>query len=388
MGESVLFSVFLIFTGAALLATVALFARQSLLIAYIAVGVIAGPSVTGLIADPHLIAELAHIGIIFLLFLLGLDLSPRKLLGQIQEAVGVTLISSIIFALLGYGVGLAAGLSRVDCLVIGMASTLSSTIIGLKLLPTTVLHHRHTGEVIISILLLQDLLAIGALLLIDTLAAGSMPWLQAGLEFAGLPLLFAGGLVAERWLLRPLFQRFDKVGEYVFLLSLGWCLGFAQFAQSLGLSYEVGAFIGGITLANSPIAPFIAESLRPLRDFFLVMFFFALGAGFDLAGAASVWPSALALAAGVLVIKPITYRALLRRYGESTVLAGEAGVRLGQMSEFSLLLVAVAVQAQTISHQAAHLVQVATLITFVVSSTFVVLRYPSPIALSEHLRRD
>ena len=388
MGESVLFSVFLIFTGAALLATVALFTRQSLLIAYIAVGVIAGPSVTGLIADPHLISELAHIGIIFLLFLLGLDLSPRKLLGQIQEAVGVTLISSIIFALLGYGVGLAAGLSRVDCLVVGMASTLSSTIIGLKLLPTTVLHHRHTGEVIISILLLQDLLAIGALLLIDTLAAGSMPWLQAGLEFAGLPLLFAGGLVAERWLLRPLFQRFDKVGEYVFLLSLGWCLGFAQFAQSLGLSYEVGAFIGGITLANSPIAPFIAESLRPLRDFFLVMFFFALGAGFDLAGAASVWPSALALAAGVLVIKPVTYRALLRRYGESMVLAGEAGVRLGQMSEFSLLLVAVAVQAQTISHQAAHLVQVATLITFVVSSTFVVLRYPSPIALSEHLRRD
>ena len=388
MGESVLFSVFLIFTGAALFATVALFARQSLLIAYIAVGVIAGPSVTGLITDPHLISELAHIGIIFLLFLLGLDLSPRKLLGQIQEAVGVTLISSIIFALLGYGVGLAAGLSRVDCLVVGMASTLSSTIIGLKLLPTTVLHHRHTGEVIISILLLQDLLAIGALLLIDTLAAGSMPWLQAGLEFAGLPLLFAGGLVAERWLLRPLFQRFDKVGEYVFLLSLGWCLGFAQFAQSLGLSYEVGAFIGGITLANSPIAPFIAESLRPLRDFFLVMFFFALGAGFDLAGAASVWPAAVALAAGVLVIKPVTYRALLRRYGESTVLAGEAGVRLGQMSEFSLLLVAVAVQAQTISHQAAHLVQVATLITFVVSSTFVVLRYPSPIALSEHLRRD
>ncbi len=388
MGESVLFSVFLIFTGAALLATVALFARQSLLVAYIAVGVIAGPSVTGLVADPYLIADLAHIGIIFLLFLLGIDLSPRKLLGQMREAVGVTLISSIIFALLGYGVALAAGLARVDCLVVGMASTLSSTIIGLKLLPTTVLHHRHTGEVIISILLLQDLLAIGALLLVDTLAAGSLPWLQAGLEFAGLPLLFAGGLVAERWLLRPLFERFDKVGEYVFLLSLGWCLGFAQFAQSLGLSYEVGAFIGGITLANSPIAPFIAESLRPLRDFFLVMFFFALGAGFDLAGAAAIWPSALALAAGVLLIKPVTYRALFRRFGETTLLAGEAGVRLGQMSEFSLLLVAVALQAQTISQQAAHLVQLATLITFIASSAFVVLRYPSPIALSERLRRD
>jgi len=388
IGESVLFSVFLIFTGAALLATVALFARQSLLVAYIALGVLAGPSVAGLVTDPYLIAELAHIGIIFLLFLLGLDLSPRKLVGQMREAVGVTLVSSIIFALLGYGVAAAAGFSRTDCLLVGMASTLSSTIIGLKLLPTTVLHHRHTGEVIISILLLQDLLAVGALLLLDTLAVGSIPWLRVGLEFAGLPILFVGGLLAERWLLRPLFVRFDKVGEYVFLLSLGWCLGFAQLAESLSLSYEIGAFIGGITLANSPIAPFIAESLRPLRDFFLVMFFFALGAGFDVAGAAAVWPGALALALGVLLIKPVTYRALLKKFGESNILAGEAGVRLGQMSEFSLLLVAVALQAQTMSQEAAHLVQLATLITFVLSSAFVVLRYPSPIALSERLRRD
>ena len=385
ISESVLFSIFLIFTGAALLATIALFARQSLLVAYIALGVLAGPSVTGLVADPHLIADLAHIGIIFLLFLLGLDLSPRKLLGQMREAVGVTLMSSLIFALLGYGVAFAAGLSRIDCLLVGMASTLSSTIIGLKLLPTTVLHHRHTGEVIISILLLQDLIAIGALLLLATLAAGSMPWLRASLEIAGLPILFVAGLAAERWVLRPLFHRFDKVGEYVFLLSLGWCLGLAQIAESLGLSYEIGAFIGGITLANSPIAPFIAESLRPLRDFFLVMFFFALGAGFDLTGATAVWPAAFALAAGVLLIKPVTYRILLRKFGECTILAGEAGVRLGQMSEFSLLLVAVALQAQTISQQAANLVQLATLITFVVSSAFVVLRYPRPIALSERL---
>lgn len=388
IGESVLFSVFLIFTGAALLATVALFARQSLLVAYIALGVLAGPSVTGLVTDPYLIADLAHIGIIFLLFLLGLDLSPRKLLSQMREAIGVTLISSIIFALLGYGVAAAAGLSRTDCLLVGLASTLSSTIIGLKLLPTTMLHHRHTGEVIISILLLQDLLAVGSLLLLDTLAAGSIPWLRVGLEFAGLPILFVGGLLAERWVLRPLFVRFDKVGEYVFLLSLGWCLGFAQLAQSLSLSYEIGAFIGGITLANSPIAPFIAESLRPLRDFFLVMFFFALGAGFDLAGALVVWPAAVALAGGVLLIKPVTYRVLFRKFGESNILAGEAGVRLGQMSEFSLLLVAVAMQSRAISLEAANLVQLATLITFVVSSAFVVLRYPSPIALSERLRRD
>jgi Kef-type K+ transport system membrane component KefB len=280
------------------------------------------------------------------------------------------------------------GLSKTDCLLIGMATTLSSTIIGLKLLPTTMLHHRHTGEVIISILLLQDLIAIAILLVLNTLTGDTVPWIRAMTEIVGLPLLFGAGLLIERYLLRPLFLRFDKIGEYVFLLTLGWCLGFAQLAQSMGLSYEIGAFIGGITLANSPIAPFIAESLRPLRDFFLVMFFFALGAGFDIASASDVWMGAVVLAVAVMVVKPLTYRLLFKRYGESTLLAGEAGVRLGQMSEFSLLIVAVAAQASTISSQAATLVQVATLITFVLSSAFVVMRYPTPIALSERLRRD
>lgn len=388
MGESILFSVFLVFTGAAVLATLALYARQSLLVAYIGLGILMGPSVSGFVSDPRLIADLAQIGIIFLLFLLGVDLSPRKLVDQMREATGVTLLSSIVFAVLGYSVGAFMGLSKTDCLLIGMATTLSSTIIGLKLLPTTMLHHRHTGEVIISILLLQDLIAIAILLVLNTLTGDAVPWIRAMTEIVGLPLLFGAGLLIERYLLRPLFLRFDKIGEYVFLLTLGWCLGFAQLAQSMGLSYEIGAFIGGITLANSPIAPFIAESLRPLRDFFLVMFFFALGAGFDIASASDVWMGAVVLAVAVMVVKPLTYRLLFKRYGESTLLAGEAGVRLGQMSEFSLLIVAVAAQASTISSQAATLVQVATLITFVLSSAFVVMRYPTPIALSERLRRD
>lgn len=388
MGESILFSVFLVFTGAAVLATLALYARQSLLVAYIGLGILMGPSVSGFVSDPRLIADLAQIGIIFLLFLLGVDLSPRKLVDQMREATGVTLLSSIVFAVLGYSVGALMGLSKTDCLLIGMATTLSSTIIGLKLLPTTMLHHRHTGEVIISILLLQDLIAIAILLVLNTLTGDAVPWIRAMTEIVALPLLFGAGLLIERYLLRPLFLRFDKIGEYVFLLTLGWCLGFAQLAQSMGLSYEIGAFIGGITLANSPIAPFIAESLRPLRDFFLVMFFFALGAGFDIASASDVWMGAVVLAVAVMVVKPLTYRLLFKRYGESTLLAGEAGVRLGQMSEFSLLIVAVAAQASTISSQAATLVQVATLITFVLSSAFVVMRYPTPIALSERLRRD
>ena len=189
-------------------------------------------------------------------------------------------------------------------------------------------------------------------------------------------------------MLRPLFARFDQIGEYVFLLTLGWCLGIGQLAHSLGLPYEIGAFIAGITVANSPIAAYIADNLRPLRDFFLVMFFFAIGAGLSVTGLGTIWLGAVVLAVAVVVIKPLVFSVLFKIAGEPDSLASEAGVRLGQMSEFSLLLVAVAVNAKAITSAGATLVQLATIITFVISSVVVVLRYPTPIALSAGLRRD
>ena len=388
MSNSLLFSIFIIFTGAAIVATLALYARQSLLVAYIALGVIAGPAVTGLVSDANLIEEIAHVGIMFLLFLLGLDLYPQKLIKLLKETIWVTSISTLLFGLLGYGIAAGFGFGATDCLLVAIATTLSSTIISLKLLPMTVLHHRHTGEVIISILLLQDLLAIAALLVLHGMAGESVNWQRGALLFAAMPALLIGGFVAERWLLRRLFLRFDKIREYIFLLVVGWCLGMAQAAAALGLSFEIGAFIAGVTIANSPIAPHIADTLRPLRDFFLVMFFFALGAGFNVALLGDIWIAATVLAIAVVAVKPVVYWALFRSAGESTILAGEAGVRMGQMSEFSLLLVAVALQALVITSAAAALVQLATLITFVISASFVVVRYPTPIAISDRLRRD
>ena len=161
-----------------------------------------------------------------------------------------------------------------------------------------------------------------------------------------------------------------------------------QVAYGLGLSFEIGAFVAGVTLANSPIAPYIADTLRPLRDFFLVMFFFALGAGFNVELVSDIWIAASVLAIAVVMIKPTIYWALFRIAGENRILAGEAGARLGQLSEFSLLLVAVAWQAGIISPAASALVQLATLLTFVISASVVVFRYPTPISLSDRLRRD
>ncbi|NIR59721.1 MAG: cation:proton antiporter, partial [Gammaproteobacteria bacterium] len=264
----------------------------------------------------------------------------------------------------------------------------SSTIIGLKLLPATELHHQHAGEVIIAVLLLQDVIAIVIMLGLQGFGPRRLEPADVAWVLAALPLLIAGAFVIERFLVRYLLARFDTIQEYVFLVAVGWCLGLAQVAEALHLSYEIGAFVAGVALATSPISRFIAESLRPLRDFFLIMFFFALGAGLELEMLGSVLVPGLLLATAVLLIKPAVFRTLLRWEGERGHLALEVGVRLGQMSEFSLLIAVVALETGVIGARASYLIQLATVLSFMLSSYAIGIRYPTPIAASERLRRD
>ena len=386
--DSILFSIFLIFSGAALVATLALYARQALIVGYIVLGAVVGPWGLGLVDDSGLIQDIAQVGIIFLLFLLGLNLYPQKLIQLLRETTLVTLVTSVVFAGLGGTVAVIFGYSLVDALVIGIATMFSSTIISLKLLPTTVLHHRHTGEVIISVLLLQDVIAIISLLVLQSLDKGDIPtWEMIALALS-LPLLILLVAIVARFVLLPLFRRFDKIQEYVFLLAIGWCLGVAQLADALGLSYEIGAFIAGVAIATNPISRFIADSLRPIRDFFLVMFFFALGAGLNMEAIGNVLIPASLLALLVLLVKPLVFRFMLTKVSETERLGWETGWRLGQMSEFSLLIAVMALQAGLIASDAAYLIQVATMITFIGSSYLFVLRYPTPIGVSDRLRRD
>ncbi|HFD80900.1 MAG TPA: cation:proton antiporter [Gammaproteobacteria bacterium] len=387
MDQSIVFSVFLIFTGAAALATAALYARQSILVAYILLGMAIGPSALGLVRDVSLLGELSHVGIVFLLFLLGLNLHPQDLWHMFRKATAVTLLSSLLFAVLGAATARLFGYTLMEAAVTGAAMMFSSTIIGLKLLPSTVLHHQHAGEIIISVLLLQDLAAILVLLLLHGASAGE-GWhhlLLLGLSLPGL-LLFA--FAFSRYVLIHLLARFDTIQEYIFLLAIGWCLGMAELAQAIGLSPEIGAFIAGIALAAEPISRFIAENLRPLRDFFLVVFFFSLGAAFDLSAVHQVLLPALVLAAISLFVKPPVFRHLWIHSGETAALSREIGVRLGQISEFSLLIAILAMRSGVIGEQASYLIQFATLLSFMVSSYLIVLRYPTPIAVSDRLRRD
>ena len=386
--DSLLFIMFLIFTGAAVVATLALYARQALIVSYIVLGVLLGPSLLGWVTDASLIRGVADIGIMFLLFLLGLNMHPQKLFRLLGSTTVLTVASSLVFAAIGVTVGFALGYTVIESFIVGGGLMFSSTIVGLKLLPTTVLHHRHTGEIMISILLLQDVIAIVFMLFLqagggERVLLANIGWL--GLALAGISVL---AWLVERYVLVPLIARFDVIQEYIFLLAIGWCLGLAELSVWLGISREIGAFIAGVALASSKISLFIAESLKPLRDFFLIIFFFTLGAGLDLVKLADVLLPATILAALLLTLKPWVFRVLLERSGETRPRATEIGMRLGQNSEFTLLIAVLALHTGVIRDQVAYLLELTTILTMMVSMYLIVGRYPTPIAVRDELRRS
>ena len=386
--QTITYVVFLIFSGTAILSTMALFTRQSLLVAYIVLGMIFGPWGLKLVSNTEVIKEAGDIGIIFLLFLLGLHLHPQNLFHSLRKMSLITFVSSLLFFIIGFIPGYFFDYSFFQCTIIGIATMFSSTIIGIKLLPTTILHHQHTGELVVSILLLQDIIAIAVLLVIDAIGPQALSLGHIGLTLSGFPILIFVSYIFQRYVLSRLLTRFDKIHEYIFILSIGWCLCMAELSYFLGLSEEIGAFIAGVALAANPISFYIAESLRPLRDFFLVIFFFTIGASFNFDYFSAVIVPACVLATLVLILKPIIFKWLLYRSGEVKNISWEIGVRLGQMSEFSLLVIYLALETHLLPATPTYMVEAAVIITFIVSCYWTVMRYPTPLSSTDQLRRD
>ncbi|MDX1625423.1 MAG: cation:proton antiporter [Wenzhouxiangellaceae bacterium] len=386
--DSIIQAITLIFAGAAAIATFALYARQALPVAYIVLGVIVGPWGLGLVPDIEAVEGMAEIGIVFLLFLLGLNLEPRELLRMLREAVFIVVVTSLAFWLTGFAVALLFGLEPLQAVLIGAAVIFSSTIIGLKLLPTSTLHHQRMGEIVIAVLLLQDIVAITLILVIQGFAGTTDPLTQIAMLLVAAPALAAFAFLFARYVLMRLMRRFDRIQEYIFLLAIGWCLALAVAGHHVGLSYEIGAFLGGISIATNPISRFIAEMLKPLRDFFLIVFFFALGAGFDLSILPDIAVPSMVLAAALLFVKPAVFAWTLKRSGEKPGVSREIGLRLGQVSEFSLLVAVVGLGSGLMTAQASYIVQATTILTFIFSTYLIVLRVPTPVAVTEELRRD
>jgi len=387
MLENIILQFVLIFAGAALFASLFLFLKQPIILAYIVLGIVVGPKGLELISDAEQIERLAHIGIILLLFLIGLNFQPAKLVGLLGLVGIVTLATCFIFMLLSLAVALALGYPFIDSLIIGAALMFSSTIVSLKLIPTTQLHHHHVGDVMISVLLLQDVIAI---VLIVLVTEGGMDdvTISVALLLLKLVVLSVMSFVIVRFVITKLFLKFDVIKEHTFVMALGWGLFVAGAAEMLGLSFEMGAFIAGISMATVPIALVIAEELKPLRDFFLILFFFSIGAEFDLVVSQQLIVPGLIITALLVTAKPVIFNWGFKAIGEKPQDSAELGVRLGQASEFSLLVAFSALASGLIEERSSNLIQLVVVLTFVVSTYWVVNVYPTPISYKSSQRKD
>ncbi len=386
--EKFIFDLSIVLVGAAILSYFAVVLKQPIIIAYILCGILVGPWGFGVIKNVEFIEMISHLGVTLLLFLAGLCLHPQKLFELFKKTSLITLINSGCSFVLTFVFLLLFRFSIIDSLCIALALMFSSTILVIKLLPTTKLHQQRMGAMCISVLILQDLLAIGVLALIRCMNSPQGVLVSFSFMLAKLSVLIGALVLVEHYVLRKVMARVDRVQEALFILGLAWCLGVAGISAKMGLFYETGAFFAGVVLARHKISFFISEKLKPLRDFFLVLFFFALGAKLDLLIMKDIFVPALLLATIFIIAKPWLFKKAFSWAGESNTFAKEIGLRLGQLSEFSLLIALLAFELGNISARASQFIQLATIFTFIASSYIVVFKYPTPIGTTEELIKD
>jgi len=336
--------------------------KQPLIISHIVTGVVVGPSVLNLVQSEDTIQVFATFGIALLLFIIGLGLNPKviKELGHASAITGFIQISLI--TLLGWGAMLLMGFSQQQSWLVGLALAFSSTIIILKLLSDKKEQTRLYGKLAIGLLLVQDIVATVALIGIASFAEGGLIIGDlTALTIKGL--LVAGGLTWFSLKLRP---HIDKIvadsQEFLFLFALGWGLGIASLFEMLGFSVEVGALFAGVSIASAPYAQEIGARLRPLRDFFIVLFFIMLGAQFDIFNVGSMLLPALMLSAIVVIIKPLIVMLILGFLGYTKSTSFKAGLTMAQISEFSLVFIILAAEHGKIGQDIITLI---TLVAFI-----------------------
>ncbi len=386
--EKFIFDLSVIIILAAILSYVAVLLKQPIILAYIACGVLAGPWGMGWIRDLGFIESISRLGITLLLFLAGLCLHPQKLFGLFKKTGLATATNCIVSFAIAFLFAIIFKFSAIESMVIGLALMFSSTILVIKLLPTTRLHQERMGGICISVLIMEDLLAIVVLAYIRCLSLPGNAFVSFGLLLVKLLIFIAILVLLEQFVLRKIMLRVERLHEALFILGLAWCFAIAAISAKIGMFHETGAFFAGVVLARHPISFFITERLKPLRDFFLVLFFFALGAKLDIPALKQVIFISILLAGVFLIVKPWLFKRLFVLAKEERSFSKEIGFRLGQLSEFSLLIAILAFQLGNISCRASQLIQLTTLITFIVSSYIVVMRYPTPIGTSAKLNRD
>lgn len=344
--------------------------KQPLIIAYITTGIILGPTFLNYIKASEPLNALSEIGISFLLFLVGLSLNYNhvKKLGRISLIAG---LGQVVFtALIGFLFVKALGFNNLVSLYIGLALTFSSTIIVVKLLTDKDELDTLYGRITIGILLVQDFLALLILVFLSSLNENSGNNMLFFLLIKFIVLIFIVYIVS-RYLLSKLFKSAAASQELLLITSIGWCFLISALAFFLNLSIEIGSFLAGISLAILPYSYDIINKIKHLRDFFIIMFFVSLGINFELLSIKDLIIPAILLSLFVLIGNTLIVMVLMGLFGYKKRTGFMTGVAIAQISEFSLILMAIGLKLAHISKDAASLVTLVGIIT-IIGSTYMI----------------
>lgn len=356
---------------ATILSLITSYLKQPSIISYILTGLIVGPALLNLIQSPEVLEGVSKFGIALLLFIVGLNLSPTIIreVGKVSVAAGVSQI--IVTSFVGFLISLLFGFVWVEALYIGVAITFSSTIIILKIFSDKGEMDKFYTRVIIGSLLVQDIVASLILILVSSLstADASSGVGMTILGIVGKALLIGVVLVLlVKFVLPKLSKVFASSQELLFIFSISWGMGMAVIFGAIGFSAEIGALVAGITLSALPYNLEISSKMRPLRDFFLILFFISLGAHFDLGTLSAVMTPALVLSVYVLTGNALIMMVVMGVLGYNRRTLFLAGLSMAQVSEFSLILITLGITLGQIGENILALITLVALITITLSS--------------------
>ena len=371
--EQVFIQLALILSVAFVVSYIARAFRQPIIIGYIIAGMIISPFIIQAGISQEIIYLFSQFGIAFLLFIVGLHLNPKiiKEIGISSLVVGLSQIILtfgfgflISFYLLGFG-GVASAYG-------GIALAFSSTIIIMKLLSDKRQLDSLYGKLSIGILIIQDLVAVAVLMFISSMSNGasfSSFAIRGLLSGTGLILLlfFIGYFALPR-----ITKNIAKSQELLFLFSICWCFVIAALFSYLGFSIEIGALIAGVVLSISPYSTEISSKVRSLRDFFLIIFFIILGLNIQVSNITSIIPEAIILSVFVLLFKPIILMTLLAFFGYTKRTNFLTGTTLAQISEFSLIVLALGVTMGHIGDNILSILILTGVITMTLSTYMII----------------
>tara|TARA_Y100000310_G_scaffold56206_1_gene51510 strand:- start:3115 stop:4791 length:1677 start_codon:yes stop_codon:yes gene_type:complete len=345
--------------------------KQPLIIGYIVTGIIVSPSFLNLVRSTELITTFSEIGVALLLFIVGLGLNPKTIKETGPVAV-ITGIGQVAFtASIGFLISKAFGLDTITSVYLAIALAFSSTIIILKLLSDKGDSDKLYGKIAIGFLIVQDIIAIIALMIISSISTGgSISSLIFSSLIMGFVLIVALFLIGH-FAIPPITKRIAKSQEYLLLFSLGWCFVVAAAFEYFNFSIEVGALLAGVTLSLSPYRQEIASKLKPIRDFFIFAFFIWLGTQVVFTNITQHIPLILILSLFILIGNPIILLFLMGLQGYKKHTSFLLGLVAAQISEFSLILVALGAKVGHISQEVLSIITIVALITIGGSTYFI-----------------